>query len=197
MMHFMVNGKSVELSSNPDDLLEQFMEQVRRQYNSDTALIASIRVDGQELDGSGEAALAGRKVSEVRSIEVFTAHPRELAEDTLQSLIEFTSHLESFSLQAAKSLEEGQGLEDLNKLIDGIQTFTEALVNTKQILRVGAHDQVNLLEADLVSILQDIADFQQRREIPHVIAMLREHLPSNLIEWRTDGLPALIRSRDS
>lgn len=125
---------------------------------------------------------------------------RELAEETLQALLEFTLHLEQFSRQAALNQElrePAAAQESFTRLIDGIQTFTDALLSIKQTLRIGRLDPINLLEADLASILQDLLQAQQTQQKEYSIDLMRNHLPVNIEEWRVRGLPILIRSRDS
>jgi phosphoenolpyruvate carboxylase len=197
MTQFSVNGKQLEIAASQEQRVREFMEHVRRRFNSDSAVIASIRVDGRELSGEGEAALADTPLSEISSVEVLTAHPRELAEETLQSLSEFASHLESLSRTAADKLEAGAASQDLVRLMEGFETFTDALVQVKQILRVGLLDHVNLLEADLASILKDLVEFTEAGQRDYMADLLRNHLPANLAEWREHGIPALARARDN
>ena len=83
------------------------------------------------------------------------------------------------------------------RLLDGVQTFTEALLQAKQILHVGILDPINILEADLTSIFRDLMQFTESGQREYVIDLLLNHLPLNLEEWRRDGIPTLIRARDS
>ncbi|MGK5084505.1 hypothetical protein WDW37_14515 [Bdellovibrionota bacterium FG-1] len=197
MNHFILNGKAFQIDVSQEQKVQEFMDHVRRQFNSDAAIIASIRVNGNELDGDGEAAIAELPLSEIDSVEVFTAHPRELAEETLQSLMEFTTHLEKLSRQSASKLEAKVTPSEFLRLVDGIETFTDALMQTKQILRIGRMEPINVLEADLASILKDLVEFTESGQKDYVIDLLKNHLPINLEDWRREGIPALIRSRDS
>jgi hypothetical protein len=70
-------------------------------------------------------------------------------------------------------------------------------VGAKQILRVGVMPSVNLLEVDLHSVLKDLLEFHHRGQREFVVELMREHLPRNLREWRLQGIPELIRARDS
>lgn len=200
MNHFLVNGREVELpagASDPNQGFSAFMEQVRRQFNSEASVIASIRVDGDELDGEREEQLSALPLSEIGSIELFTAHPREIAEETLQNLLDFTSHLEQFSRQSAEKLLAHQVPQEFMKLIDGIEIFTGGLVQVRMTLRIGRLEPVSVLEADLLSILKDLVEFTESGDRDYVIDLLQNHLPLNLEDWRREGIPALIRSRDS
>lgn len=193
-----VNGKSVDYSAAPDQSLPELMERIRHDFNSEAAVISSIRIDGNEVDEEREAAIGGLRVADIGTIEVFTAHPRELAEETLQSLLEFTSHLELLSRNAGAKLNAGQApKQEFMRLIDGVQTFTDALGQAKQILRVGRLEPVNVLEVDLTSILKDLVQYTEAGNREYVIDLLLNHLPANLTDWRVSGIPTLIRARDS
>lgn len=193
-----VNGKPIDYAAAPDQPMPELMERIRHDFNSDAAVISSIRIDGTEVDEDIEQAIGSLKASDIGSIEVFTAHPRELAEETLQSLIEFTSHLELLSRNAGAKLVAGQSpRHEFMRLIDGVQTFTEALLQSRQILHVGILEPVTMLEADLTSILKDLVQFTESGDREYVIELLQNHLPLNLTDWRQSGIPALIRARDS
>jgi hypothetical protein len=210
MRQFVVNGKELDLSTADllrpsesgqsaleDQRVDEFIELVRRRFNTEAAVIASIRVNGTELNGEDEAALGALPVSVIDSIEVFTAHPRELAEETLQTLLEFTKQLEQLSRQAAAKLEAGIKPQEFLRLIDGLETFSAALLQIKQVLRIGVLGPVNVLEADLASVLKDLIDFTEAGNREYVIDLLQNHLPLNIQDWRLEGIPALIRARDS
>jgi len=198
MNHLLVNGKPIDYAASQDTPIQELMERIRHDFNSDASVISSIRIDGNEVDEEREEAISTLKVADIDSIEILTAHPRELAEETLQSLMEFTSHLELLSKNAGAKLVAGHApRHEFLRLLDGVQTFTEALLQAKQILHVGLLEPVNLLEADLTSILKDLIQFTESGQKEYVIDLLQTHLPLNLEDWRREGIPTLIRSRDS
>jgi hypothetical protein len=198
MNHLKVNGKPIDYAAAPEQSMPELMERIRHDFNSDAAVISSIRIDGTEVDEDIEAAIGALKVSDIGSIEIFTAHPRELAEETLQSLLEFTSHLELLSRNAGAKLVAGLAPKhEFMRLIDGIQTFSDALLQSRQILHVGRLEAVAILEADLASLLKDLVQFTESGDRDYVIDLLQNHLPLNLADWRGTGIPTLIRSRDS
>lgn len=200
-MHFMVNGVEQhfpETVRREESSFGELMKHIRSKYGSREICISSIRVDGKELTENEEVAFDLLPLTEIRSLEIFTAHPREIAEETLQNLILFTEHLTKLSRDSGHAfLANGHPSRDLAKLMDGIEIFLEALNNVRQILRVGHSPALDLLEADLSSLMKDLLDSYQRGETDYVAEILCEHLPLNLEDWRTDGLTGLIRSRDS
>lgn len=191
MNHYSINGVEKELPSGQNPSLRSLIEQIRSTHANDSTLISSILVNGIEIDANDEQLIGAVPISELRTLEIFTAHPKEIAEETLQSLVEFTKHLED--LCEAVAIDQ----QKLPKLADGIMTFIDALTNVKQILHIGIMPSVQVLEADLASILRDVLDFQQKKQYDYVSGVIRDALAPNLALWRTEGLPNLIRSRDS
>lgn len=200
-LHFLVNGveqRFPETVRREESCFGELMKHIRSKYGSREICISSIRVDGKELTENEEVAFDLLPLSEIQSLEIVTAHPREIAEETLQNLILFTEHLTQLSRSAGDAfLAHGHPSRELAKLMDGIEIFLEALSNVRQILRVGISPALDLLEADLSSLMKDLLESYQKGEIPYVAEILRDHLPTNLEDWRDDGLPGLVRSRDS
>lgn len=200
-LHFAVNGveqRFPETVHREESSFGELMKHIRSKYGSRDICISSIRVDGRELTENEEVAFDLLPLTEIQSLEIFTAHPREIAEETLQNLILFTDHLAALSRSSGQAfLANGHPSRDLAKLMDGIEIFLEALSNVRQILRVGASPALDLLEADLSSLMKDLLESYQKGEIAYVAEILRDHLPTNLDDWRNDGLPGLIRARDS
>lgn len=191
-----VNGVEKNFQVAQNSSFQDLLSSIRRHLITDQTLISAIKVDGRTVDEEDEGT-AAMSISDIQSLEIFTAHPREIAEDTLQDLIKFTSHIEEFCLSAAKNLEKDGKKADLSRLLDGIQVYSDALFGVKQVLKVGVLQSVNILEADLVSIMRDLRDCFEKDQIPYVVDLLREHLTANMRQWREIGLPNLIRVRDS
>lgn len=190
MNHYSINGIEKELPNGVQRSLKELITEIRDNYNNESTLISSILVNGIEIDAQDEQLIGAVPLSELRTLEIFTAHPKEIAEETLQSLIEYTKHLEALCETVAVDQSK------LPKLADGITTFIDALTNVKHILHIGIMPSVQVLEADLASILKDILEYQQKKQFQHVGIVSRDALAPNLALWRTEGLPQLIRSRD-
>ncbi len=190
MNHYTLNGIEKELSTAVQQSLKELITDIRANYNNENTLISSIRVNGIEIDAQDEQLIGNVSLSDLRTLEIFTSHPKEIAEETLQSLVEFTKQLEALCGAVAEDPSK------LPKLADGIMTFIDALTNVKTILHIGIMNSVQVLEADLASILKDILEYQQKSQYEHVGIVARDALAPNLALWRAEGLPQLIRSRD-
>jgi hypothetical protein len=197
MNHFSVDGVELSVPVNPDTSFHDLIQYIREGLASERSLISCVKVDGLEITGAYERQIAATPISELKSVEITTSHPRELADDTLQHLLEYSHVLESLSFDAGQLAGEASFHEKFNKLIDGITTFTEAITGVKNIMKVGYLQPVNLLEADLLSILKDLLTSRESGQIEYTAGLLKEYLPKNLEQWRETAIPALIRSRDN
>lgn len=197
MSLYSVNGIELEIPVPEESTFGTLIQFLQNNYVSEKTLIASVRVNGNEINTSDEKELSTVPISELKTIEVFTAHPHEIAQDTLQNLLEYTFFLEKLSIETAAEIRKPKFYTLLTQLVDGISTFTEAIRTVKRVLRIGMLQSINVLEVDLTSILRDLLSGQENSQFDHVAELLQQHLPVNLRQWREEGLPVLIRARDS
>ena len=197
MAHLIVNGVETRIPIAEEESLDKLIHYLRSSLITETNWISSIQADGKEIGGQAEGDFSGVKLADVTRLEVLTTHPRELAEETLQMLLEFTSHLEEMALRVAADLTRGQPANDLQKLLDGIQVFTDSLIESKRAMKVGLFPKTDLLETDLLSLLKDTVTHLEKADVQYVAQLIGIDLVDNLRAWKETGLPALIRSRDS
>lgn len=193
-----VNGIQKDSPLDAERSLGDLLEALRTQYNSETSCISSIRIDDQEISEREEAAFALLPLSDLNKIEITTVHPRELAEETLQSLISFTDHLARLAIEAGELFKKGEHPSfELAKFFDGMQTFSDAFESSKQVIKPGHLEGLHVLQVDLLSLMQDTIDAYHENNSAYLADLLLMHLPENLSRWRDTGIPALLRSRDS
>lgn len=197
MNQFMVNGISAALpdAMAPESGFGDLIKYIEATFTSETSLLKTIRIDGVEMGYFDQGELAIVPLSGIRSVEVFTTSLKELAEETLQELLPYCEGLSDMSMRVAADLTGHQ--REFRQLIDGIEMLIESVVTVRMTLRAGAIQSVKVLEAELLSIMKDLLDAQQAGRAEYLQTILGEHLPAHLEEWRTQGLPALIRCRDS
>lgn len=196
MSHLSVNGIELRLPLSPDASFQELINYLRRSLVTERTLISSVKVNGAEIAGIDDSQWANTPISQISSVEILTSHPKEIADDTLQNLSEFSLFLENLSRRTAEASLQPEFLKDFAKLVDGIGTFTEAVTEVKRILKLGALPSVAVVEADLLSILKDLLASQQKQEYTYMAELLENHLPPNLQQWRESALPAIARSRD-
>lgn len=193
-----INGIQKETPLDAERSLGDLLEVLRQQYNSDTSCISAIRIDDQEISEREEAAYALLPISDLQKIEITTVHPRELAEETLQSLVAFTDHLARLAIEAGRLFNQGEHPSfELAKFFDGMQTFSDAVESSKQVIKPGHIEGLHVLQVDLLSLMQDTIDAYHANDHKYLADLLEKHIPENMARWRDKGLPALMRSRDS
>lgn len=195
---FSINGMSCPTPIGHEESFESLMTYLHRSLVNENSLISSIRVNGSEVGPTEEADLAGKPLSAIESIEIVCVHPREIAEETLQTLKLLLPTLSDLSRRAAMLIDKGQSSDsEVRRLIDGLETLSDAVTSARTILRLGRLAVVDVLESDLLSILQDLFESQKKGDLRYRVELFRDHLPSNLADWGTTGIPEMIRARDS
>src|SRR4051794_26223513 len=121
MEHFLVNGVETTSPISGGQRFEELMSYVQKVYTSDSALISSIRVNGTEVTETMQTALAEVPVGDIDQVEVVLSHPRELAEETLQTLLMFTDKLAGLSRKIGAY--QSTDTTDFKRLIDGLETL--------------------------------------------------------------------------
>lgn len=198
MQLFMINGVSQPAPISDESSFQDLLQHVQRNLLTPEALIASIRVNGIEIGEAEEMELAAITLAQLESVEITLAHPREMAEETLQTLLMFAERLATLAPEAAAGLESTPAdRSSYDKLMDGIQTFAESITAVKTLLRITTLQAVNVLEVDLVSTMRDLLEANSKNDAAYRSLILREHLPGNLRDWIREGIPAMIRARDS
>ncbi|MBC7690407.1 MAG: hypothetical protein H7222_01450 [Methylotenera sp.] len=197
MTGFKINGvdRPAPVALNQD--FGALIHFVHENMVNEMSLISSIRVNGLEISENDEKDLAPVILSDLESVEITFAHPREIAEDTLQTLKLFTDQLATLSRGTASQIGSTEAELDFQRLLDGIQTLADTVQSVKKILHIGVMPLINILEADLISVLTDLVQTHESKDLSYRAALLSEHLPLNLELWRDEGIPEMIRSRDS
>lgn len=200
MSAFIVNGEQRHLPIDETQLVHELISHLRKNWTSETSLISAIRVNGKELSSQDEARLGDIPVSKIDSIEVFTAHPKEVAEETLQMMIVFLEGLENLSRMASSKQGTQEGDVKFYRLIEGLGTFSEAYDTVKRILRLAEdprHQTTQQMELEFVGLLREMLAAKEKGDRTALSSLLADRLPVNLAQWRTERLPDIIRSRDS
>jgi len=196
MSYLLVNGIELNIPLSPEASFQDLIVFLRKNLTSESALISSVKVNGNEVNEPDEEKLATVPISQLKSVEVLTRHPKELAQETLEDAMEFISVLMSFSKKTAERIGGPEFFGSLNQLVDGIGYFTEAIIHVKKILKIGSLEVTDALEDQLLLILKEILRAHQKGQKQHLADFLNQDLIVNLEQWRMRGLPSLIRSRD-
>jgi hypothetical protein len=197
MNPILLNGQPVMIPTEQSERFRDVFTYLKNNMDSNTALISAVKIDGVEVPNTEDEILAQTPLSHFKRIEFFTSHPKEVADETLQDLLAFSSSLEDQATFAAEQIADRDFPHHFNRLIDGVTTFTEAVSGVKRILKLGLFNSIQALEAELLRVLRDILAAHENRQMDTISQLLKADLPENLKKWRENGLPDLIRSRDS
>lgn len=127
-------------------------------------------------------------------------HPKEIAEETLQLMVAFLQGLEELSQLTAKRLHRPEAGQKFQKLVEGLTTFADSINTVKAILRLEEDanaESLRTLELEFTAILREILTAKETQDDVRVAALLTSRLPEHLARWRTERIPAIVRSRDS
>jgi hypothetical protein len=126
--------------------------------------------------------------------------PKSIAIETLCTLQLFLDNLIGLCARIIEEKNAGENARmeaSYERLLEGVGTVMESILTARGVLKIGLHAKVNLLEADLLSILKDLLEASEQGNMDYRDELISIHLPQNLKEWREEGIPEMIRCRDS
>jgi len=186
-----INGETREFSTGVA-LFQDFLGGLNEELKQSNQVIASVKVDGKELSAEEETLLSEIAIDQVGEIEILTASPLDLAYETLNTLDQYVELLMGSVAQAAdyykkKNLISGDTY--LAKAIDGLDLFVQTIGGVKLAIRVGLNPKIALIEATLVSIVQDLLETKRQSNYVFLAELLEKDLAENLSEWKTIAFP--------
>ena len=199
MTQFVVDGQEKGWPVAHDSTVADLMAYIQKSFNTEKALVSNVRINGLDITTQDEKALMPITASSLETVEVETVHPRELAEETLQTLLPFTQHLARLAALSATGGPDAEA--SFRRLIDGLGTFSEAIDSAKAVLKIGdGYPDVPLvaeLETGMIATLRQIMAAKEARQTDLMRGLLSADLVDNLSRWCAAGIPTMIRSRDS
>ncbi len=200
MTEVRINGETKQIPVGANADFGEVMDYVETHCLGADRLIGSISLEGREIGTDQRDELARTRVSELPSIEITVVHPRQMAVETVDLITRHAVNLSELSRTIAGEYLSDRVHPRLGELVEGVQTLVDGVTWVKMLLKAHSISAVQVLEADLLSILKDLLeaheskDPQQRQ---YARELLGEHLPKNLSDWCTDGLPriALFQSK--
>jgi hypothetical protein len=126
-----------------------------------------------------------------------TLNKKELADDTVQLLIQFTTNLEWMSIASAESITQGVQNDNFAKLVDGVSVFLEGVQRVREVLGVEQTRFIEFLEKDLYSTMNEVLESYEKKENKHLETLLTHSLPKTFLDWKNLGLPKIARALDT
>jgi len=190
-----INGSTHEVPHSTDTLFYEAIQYVEQNLLGTQNVISAIRIDGIELTEEERNNIAEIPVKDLGGLEILTASPREIADDTIQSLIPY---VETLAALAPSTIENGEYNEELfGKLLDGLELLADAVQTVKRALNVDSVTELNSAEEDLTIQLSLVLQARKSENFSMSKEILTVSLPAVLDNWVKNALPALASSRDS
>ncbi len=189
-----INGEKREFQINTEALFEDFIKGLNETLNQENQVISSMKINGEELSEKKESLLKTRTLNEVGDIEVMTAHPSDLAYETINTLTIYINQLILNIGRASQNYTKKNMVTADNyfvKALDGLDLFIQTIGAVKAALKVGLNPKVALAEASLVSIMNDLLDAKRANNYIFLAELLEKDLIENLQEWKEKALPVL------
>jgi hypothetical protein len=197
MKELRINGHPRTLPIDENLVLQELLDYIQNHWSESDQVLGSLKLDGQELLPDVPAEFSRAPLSTFESLEIEYKHPREVAEETLQMMMEYSGRLAELAEECAENLDTEKGDHSLQTLVDGVGTLVESIFEVRKILRIGIFPGMNLLESELTSILRDLEQTLLSRNLSYRFEILSQSLPANLRAWQQDVLPRMVRSRDT
>lgn len=192
--------KTITINGNPTDIAAQgtefqtMMNDVSSNLSKESKVITRILLDGKELSDEEQSSIAHSDVASLGNIEIFSATPAELANETLDTLTDYINRVLTYVTKASQGYKSKNYIiadEQFLKTVEAMDLIVQTLSGIKAALRVGVNNKLNLAEATLLSIMNDLLDAKRQNNYVLLADLLEHDLIENLIEWRDEVFPML------
>jgi hypothetical protein len=204
MVNLIINGKNHVREDGT--LFGDFMSHLNRDLAASSQVVSVIKINGEPIDESKEAAISMRSLSQVGAIEITTVDQLELAFEALSSAKAYTKKLIAYCRQNGEHYKKGQ-TKDADKsfvdLVDGLENLTQLVMTSQTILRGkyrGIHtndSSLRIAQVRLVSAIEELLPAKKKNDHVMLADILCNELPDALQEMADYGIPVLQRLRTS
>jgi hypothetical protein len=193
MNQVLINGIARTIPLPAESLFQGLIDYLQTKVLDREALISSVRIDGIEVVNPVET-MGDVPISAMKSVEIITQGSNAFAIDTLKTLAEYIDHLQG-RCRALRDLSGTPGFfQELGRIGEGISMLTQTVEQLKKLLNIPQQPELALLEADLLSVLQELLKYQEEGKTEYMIQLIDEHLTDVLSQWHGEGIALLSRS---
>lgn len=188
-----INGIERELPSE-SIAFSDYLSNLNQEIEQSNQVISGIRVNGKELSEIEEENLKDQPIESLPELEVVTSNPRDLAYQTLETLEEYTDRIIISIHRAAEYYKQKNFISAdtvFAKAIDNLDLFVQTIGGIKLALRVGLNPKLALIEASLISTMNDLLDAKRQNNYVFLAELLEKDLVENLTEWKSEAFPLL------
>lgn len=198
MKTILLNG--VEQTLDTDQIpFHKLIDDLNASLAQDSRVISCIKIDGAELTADDQEKLSSTALGTLGAIEIVATSPLELAYETLNTLEAYLERILQ-NIERAGTMYRSKNYITADsyflKTVDGLDLFVQTMGGVKATLRVGAHPRINVAEATLISIMNDLLDAKKANNYILLSDLLLTDLTENLKEWR-DEVFAVLRTKSS
>ncbi|MEE8483099.1 MAG: hypothetical protein V3S46_00750 [Nitrospinota bacterium] len=188
-----LNGSDIELEVSGFNDLGELLEDIKKSRLSGKEFIADIVINGDEVPSEKFDNVLKSPLSEIESLEIKTANPRDVSLSTLKNLDPFLENLVTLLEQSADKFRMEKE-EDANKFfiscVEGLQTFVGLLdkIKTLNVLDLTSitYESVPVSEKEdaLLKVSNSLFNSQKSKDWVSLGDVLEYELVPIIKDWR-------------
>ncbi len=188
-----LNGSDIELEVSGFSDMGELLEDIKKSRFSGTEFIVDIVINGNKVPPEELDDVVKKPFSEVESLEIVTANPRDVSLSTLKNLDPFLENLVSLLEQSADKFRMEKE-KDANKFfiscVEGLQTFVGLLDKIKTLntldLSSMTFESVSVSEKEdaLLKVSNSLYDSQKSKDWVSLGDVLEYELVPIIRDWR-------------
>jgi len=182
-----INGKKVQ-NSKKNKNIEELISHVSENYLSESEIITQIEFDKKNIDDTEYKNLS---ISDFKDIDFSTKKKDDFYLDTLNSLETLLNGLVVKSNLITSEIDSKKLNKNFLDLVSGLGVFIETLFYFKTLYSLHSNIQLNVLEKDLISILNDISENTFINDYQFLNELIGTHLLNNFHQWIKEVIPEL------
>lgn len=190
---YRMNGEEKEFPGK-EIKFSDFLMNLSQSLRQSEQVISLIKIDGKEITDEQESFIKDKTMMDLGDVEIFTSSPMELAHETLTTLDQYTAKVVETLQKAADGYRNKNYMAAdayFVRAVDSLDLFIQTIGGIKLALRVGLHTRIALVEASLVSIMNDLLNAKRENNYIFLAELLEKDLVDNLTEWKNDIFPIL------
>jgi hypothetical protein len=187
-----INGKKINIELEENQKISSVIEKINQEISKENLVVTGFEINGQFVAEADHNQYLDESLELFENINFIATTPIDLAYETINTLELYLDrlinsieragiHYKNMNLVAAESY--------LAKAIDGLDLFIQTIGGIKMALKFGLNQKVALIEADLVSIMNEILNAKRQNNYIYLSEILSKDLIENLYQWKEVAFP--------
>ncbi len=191
-----VNQQKIKFNENDYLNLKSLLPKLQKEFPIDQFQIAYFKVNGRNIDLSGESPELIRPISRADHIEIAFDKNKDVVNEIMSDVNDLIDRLLGKIAQCSNELKNDEVLiaqVGLGQVIDGVNTFIKAIhhiISTK----FSAEESdlpIKELQIHLLSIMKAISNAHKVQDLIMLTDLLEYELKDNLTQWKILVIPNL------